>query len=78
MTVPERTLPPGLTREVCLQSSIPSQRSQGELHLQLIYKPYEDDEEAHDAYRERESFVVARQEAAITDVKSAAGLYFSQ
>lgn len=41
--------------------------------MQLIYKPYEDDEVAHDAYRERESFAVARQEAAITDVKSAAG-----
>lgn len=57
----------------CLQSSLPSQRSQGDLHVQLIYKPYEDDEESHDAYKERESFAVARQEAAITDVKSAAG-----
>ena len=57
----------------CLQSSLPSQRSQGDLHMQLIYKPYEDDEESHDAYKERESFAVARQEAAITDVKSAAG-----
>ncbi len=58
----------------CLQSSLPSQRSQGDLHLQLNYKPYEDDEESHDAYKERESFAVARQEAAITDVKSAAGM----
>lgn len=58
----------------CLpQSSLPSLRNQGDLHVQLIYKPYEDDEVAHDAYRERESFAVARQEAAITDVKSAAG-----
>ena len=50
-----------------------SQRNQGELQLQLNYKPYEDDEEVHDAYSDRESFAVAQQEAAITDVKSAAG-----
>ena len=56
-----------------LQSSLPSQRNQGELQLQLNYKPYEDDEEVHDAYSDRESFAVAQQEAAITDVKSAAG-----
>ena len=66
-------LPANLSCAVCLQSSLPSQRSQGDLHVQLIYKPYEDDEESSDAYTERESFVVAPQEAAITDVKSAAG-----
>ena len=58
-----------------LQSSLPSQRSQGDLNVQLIYKPYEDDEESSDAYKERESFAVARQEATITDVRSAAGAH---
>lgn len=57
-----------------MQSSLPGQRGQGELHLQLIYKPFEDEEDETDnMYKQAEVFALARQEQTITDVKSAAG-----
>jgi hypothetical protein len=57
-----------------MQSSLPGQRGQGELHVQLIYKPYEDEEdEADNMYKQAEVYALARQEQTITDVRSAAG-----
>ena len=60
---------------VDVQSSLPGQRGQGELHVQLIYKPFEDEEEETNstAYQQAESFAAAAQDRTITDVRSAAG-----
>jgi hypothetical protein len=63
-----------------VQSSIPGQRGQGELKLQLVYKAFEDDEassagRASGAASEAEAFALLRQDSGITDVKSAAGAY---
>ena len=62
------------------QSSIPGQRGQGELHLQLIYKAFEDDDDARSSSAgsagsaaDAEAFAFARADSAITDVRSAAG-----
>lgn len=42
--------------------------------MQLIYKPFEDEEdETDEVYRQAEAFAAVRQDQAITDVKSAAG-----
>ncbi len=57
-----------------MQSSVPGQRGQGELHVQLIYKPFEDEEEETDStYQQAEAFAAASQDQNITDVRSAAG-----
>lgn len=68
---------------VDVQSSLPGQRGQGELHVQLIYKPFEDEEETETestAYQQAEAFAAAAQDQTITDVRSAAGwrLHLSQ
>ncbi|EIE26036.1 hypothetical protein COCSUDRAFT_61028 [Coccomyxa subellipsoidea C-169] len=56
-----------------VQSSVPGQRGQGELHVQLIYKPFEDEEEETDStYQQAEAFAAASQDQNITDVRSAA------
>ncbi|CAL8470275.1 g9817 [Coccomyxa elongata] len=56
-----------------VQSSIPGQRGQGELHVQLIYKPFEDEEEETDnVYQQAEAFAASVQGETITDVRSAA------
>lgn len=48
-------------------------KAEGELHLQLMYKPFVDDEGEIDQ-REAEALVMMLQEQVITDVKSAAGM----
>lgn len=59
-----------------MQSSIPGQRGQGELHVQLIYKPFEDEEEEKDnVYQQAEAFAASVQGETITDVRSAAGVH---
>ena len=58
---------------------MPGQRGQGELHLQLIYKAFEDDDDARSSAGsagsavDAEAFAFARADSAITDVRSAAG-----
>ena len=53
------------------QSSAAGHRRQGEVQVQLIYKPYEDDEEEDEA--EPEPYELLVEEQNITDIKSAAG-----
>ena len=55
-----------------LQGSYPSSKAQGELHLQLVYKAFEEDE-ADVGYREAEVFAGLTKGKVITDIKSAAG-----
>ncbi len=57
-----------------VQAPFTGDTGQGELHLGLVYKPFEDDEEEDPSYAEAEEFVKI-QEPFITDVKSAAGGY---
>ena len=54
------------------QPYTPGLRAEGELHLQLTYKPFEDDEHESEV-REAEAYAQKLQEQAITDIKSAAG-----
>ena len=58
---------------VVLQPVTPGQKAEGQLHLKLTYKPFEDDEK-DTGYREAEAFALMLQEQAITDIKSAAGI----
>ena len=55
-----------------LQGRWPASKAQGELHLQLVYKAFEEDE-ADVGYREAEAFAGLAKGKVITDVKSAAG-----
>ena len=55
-----------------LQGRWPGSKAQGELHLQLVYKAFEEDE-ADVGYREAEAFAGLSNGKVITDVKSAAG-----
>ena len=47
-------------------------RPEGELHLQLEYKPFEDDD-YDSGYREADAYATLAEDQSITDVKSAAG-----
>ncbi|KAK9822688.1 hypothetical protein WJX81_000906 [Elliptochloris bilobata] len=53
-----------------VQSSAAGRRRQGEVHVQLIYKPFEDDEE--EELGEPEPYELLVEEQSITDIKSAA------
>ena len=55
-----------------MQASRPHFLAQGELKLQVQYKPFEDDE-VDAGYREAEAYADMLQEQSISDVKSAAG-----
>lgn len=56
-----------------MQPWTPGLKAEGELHLKLTYKPFEDDE-TDAGYREAEAYALMLQEQAITDIKSAAGV----
>ena len=43
-------------------------QAKGELHLEVTYKPFEDDD-ADSGYREAEAYALLLQQQAITDVK---------
>ncbi|KAK9809249.1 hypothetical protein WJX72_012084 [[Myrmecia] bisecta] len=49
----------------------PNRRAQGELHMEITYKPFEDDD-YDGGYREAEAYALMMQQQAITDIKSAA------
>lgn len=56
-----------------LQSWVSGRKSEGQLHLKMTYKPFEDDESDTAGYQEAEAYALLLQEQAITDIKSAAG-----
>lgn len=47
-------------------------QAKGELHLEVTYKPFEDDD-TDSGYREAEAYALLLQQQAITDVKVGAG-----
>ena len=65
----------GLITLCVLQNTWPGAKAQGELHLQLVYKAFEEDE-ADVGYREAEAFAGLTRGRGITDVKSAAGMHY--
>lgn len=60
-----------------MQPWAPGSRAEGELRVELTYKPFEDDE-TDTGYREAEAYALMLQEQAITDIKSAAGMPVGQ
>ena len=64
----------GVSQVLCtvLQPWTPGKKTEGQLHVKLTYKPFEDDE-SNSGYREAEAYALMLQEQAITDIKSAAG-----
>ena len=57
---------------IVLQPWTTGKKPEGQLHVKLTYKPFEDDE-SNSSYREAEAYALMLQEQAITDIKSAAG-----
>lgn len=58
---------------VCMSESVTStvnvgMQAKGELHLEVTYKPFEDDD-TDSGYREAEAYALLLQQQAITDVK---------
>ena len=60
---------------MAVQPYTPGMRAEGQLHLKMTYKPFEDDETDTGGYREAEAYALMLQEQAITDIKSAAGAF---
>ena len=58
-----------------MQPLVPGGKSEGQVHLKMTYKPFEDDESDTAGYQEAEAYALLLQEQAITDIKSAAGVY---
>eukprot|EP00891_Asterochloris_glomerata_P002707 jgi/Astpho2/2707/Aster-00893 len=71
--VPLRSLPEGgrLNAWLPVVGNHARGGAEGELNLEVTYKPFEDDEQ-DSGYREAEAFALLRQQQNITDVKSAA------
>ncbi|KAL0042532.1 hypothetical protein WJX79_002601 [Trebouxia sp. C0005] len=71
--VPLRQLPLGGQQDMWLpvQPSASGIKASGDLHLEVTYKPFEDDD-TDSGYREAEAYALLLQQQAITDVKSAA------
>eukprot|EP00884_Botryococcus_braunii_P009554 jgi/Botrbrau1/185/Bobra.0022s0165.1 len=57
---------------VACSVAVPRAGNPGELHLHLVYKPFEDDEEEDEAYSEADYYARTIDQPFITDVKSAA------
>ncbi|DBA90515.1 TPA: hypothetical protein ACH3X1_003774 [Trebouxia sp. C0004] len=71
--VPLQQLPLGGQQNMWLpvQPSASGIKASGDLHLEVTYKPFEDDD-TDSGYREAEAYALLLQQQAITDVKSAA------